>query len=125
MFDGQSVTIPSRHIWRLKAGHRLVAQKYIFENLVQQRAHVDVAVRERRAVVQNPLRMMRSRDDDALVKGLFLPALQTQRLVHHELGLHRKRRLRKIEGFLVAHPSAAAVVRTSNPRDRSWPVSSR
>ena len=51
--DRQPVAIPARHVGRAKAGHRFRFHDEILEDLVQRRAHVDVAVRERRAVVQD------------------------------------------------------------------------
>src|SRR2546423_1078155 len=53
VFDRQPVAIPARQIRRAKTSHRLRFHHQVFENLVQRRAHVNIAVRERRAVVKN------------------------------------------------------------------------
>ena len=53
VFDGQSVTIPAGDKRRTFAEHRLRFHYKILEDLVQCRAHVDVAVREWWPVMQD------------------------------------------------------------------------
>src|SRR4051794_22026799 len=53
VFDRQAVAVPSRQIWRAKTRHAFRFYDEVLQDLVERRAHVDVAVRERRAVVQN------------------------------------------------------------------------
>ena len=51
-FDGQTVTVPAGDIRRIEAGHRLVLDNEILEDLVYNVPHVNIAVGVRRAVVQ-------------------------------------------------------------------------
>ena len=55
-FDRQPVAVPARHIRRAETGHRFRFHDQILEDLVQRRAHVDVAIGEGRAVVQHEQR---------------------------------------------------------------------
>ena len=52
-FDRQAVTVPARNVRRAVAAQRFVLDDDVFENLVQRGADVDVAVGERRAIVQH------------------------------------------------------------------------
>ena len=53
VFDGQAVAVPAGNVRRASAEHGLRFHDDVFENFVERRAHVDVAVGEGRAVVQN------------------------------------------------------------------------
>ena len=61
VLDRQAVTVPAGHVRRLESLHALEAQEDILERLVDHMPDVDVAVGERRAVVQDPLGRMRER----------------------------------------------------------------
>ncbi len=102
VLDRQSVAIPSRHVRCLKALHALEAHEDILQRLVDHMPDVDVAICERRAVVQDPFGRMRSRDQQALVQVHLLPQLQPLGLVLHELGFHGEGRLGQVERFFVA-----------------------
>ena len=51
--DGHAVVVPAGHVGRVIAAHGLLADDEVLEGLIERVAHVDVAVGERRAVVQN------------------------------------------------------------------------
>src|ERR1017187_9675325 len=53
VLDGQTVAVPTGNIRRAFAEHGLRFHHEIFQNLVERGAHVDVAIGERRSVVQN------------------------------------------------------------------------
>ena len=53
IFDWESVTIPARNVWRAFPQHRLRFDHEIFEDFVQRCPHVDIAIRERRTIMQN------------------------------------------------------------------------
>ena len=52
-FDRQAVAVPARHQRRVIAQHLVAAADDIFQRLCENMAEVDIAVRKRRAVVQN------------------------------------------------------------------------
>ena len=53
VFDRQTMTVPARDKRRAFAQHGLRFRHEIFEDFVQRRAHVDVAVGERRPIMQD------------------------------------------------------------------------
>ncbi len=53
LFDGQTVTVPARHVRRAMSGHGLVAVDRILQGFIQGRADMHVAIGERRSVVQD------------------------------------------------------------------------
>ena len=54
--DRQAVAVPARHVGRVEAREAAAAHHHVLEDLVERGAEVDVAVRVRRAVVQDELR---------------------------------------------------------------------
>ena len=54
VLDRQPVAIPARHVDRVVAQHGARLHDEILQDLVQRGAHVDVAVRVRRSVVEDP-----------------------------------------------------------------------
>ena len=50
-FDRQSMTVVTRHVRRIEAGHRLRLDDEVLEDLVERRAEMDLSVCVRRAVV--------------------------------------------------------------------------
>ena len=53
VFDRQPVAIPAGHVRRAKSRHRFRFHHEILQDFVERGAHVDVAVRERRAVMED------------------------------------------------------------------------
>src|SRR5439155_18532966 len=68
-FYRKSMTIPTRHVRRAEPTQTLVFNYDVFENLVQSRADVDVAVGEGRAIVQHKLLRARALGLDALIES--------------------------------------------------------
>ena len=99
--DGQTVAVPAGDVGRVKAGHRLRFDDEVLQHLVQRGAHVHVAIRERRAVMQDELRLAGHLLHDALVKPGLLPLRQPLRFTRDEIGFHRKVGLRRADGVLV------------------------
>ncbi len=79
VFDREPVAVPARHVGRAKAEHGLRFHHQILEDLVQRRAHVDIAIRERRAVVQDEQLRAGARFLNLLVKLRLLPGLEDLR----------------------------------------------
>ena len=52
-FDRQAVAVPARDVVGIEAEHLLAARHHVLENLVERMPDMDVAVRVRRAVVQD------------------------------------------------------------------------
>ena len=71
--DRQPVAIPARHVGRAEAAQGFVFDDDVLENLVQRGADVDVAVGERRAVVQDEFLRAGARGLDFLRKASRLP----------------------------------------------------
>ena len=108
-FDGQAVTVPARHIRRIETSHRLVLDHKILEHLVYDVAHMYIAVGVWRAVVKDVQLSPFTRLSYPAVNIFFCPAFAKLRLFLHQIGLHRKNRLRQIQRvtvsftFLVRH----------------------
>ena len=84
----QPVAVPARDIGGREAPHRLVAQYGVFQNLVERRSDVHVAVGEGRAVVQDEFRGARARLLNFFVQSGFLPVLYARGLAPHEVAAH-------------------------------------
>ncbi len=102
-FDRQAVAIPARDVRRTEAAERFVFDDDVLEDLVKRGADVDIAVGERRTVVQDELGRGGAGGLDALVKLGGLPMLETFRLARHEVGLHGEVRARQIQRVFVFH----------------------
>ena len=99
--DRQAVAVPARHVDGVPAQHLLVPVDHVLENLVQGRAHVQVAVGVGRAVMQ----------DEGLAAGCHLaqprkeveliPALEPLRLALGQVGLHAEIRPGQGDGVAV------------------------
>jgi hypothetical protein len=101
VFDRQPVAVPPRHIRRAKTSHRFRFHDEIFQDLVQRRPHVDVAVRERRAIMKNEQFRALARLLDLVIKIRRLPTLEHLRLARRQARLHREIRFRQVERVLV------------------------
>ena len=100
--DGQTVAVPAGDEGRMEAGHRLRFHDEVLQHLVQRGAHVHIAIREGRAVMQDELRLAGHLLHDALVKAGCLPLREALRLAGHEIGFHGKVGLRGADGVFVA-----------------------
>ena len=99
--DGHAVVVPTGDVRRVPAAHIAVADNEVLEALVHGGAHVDVAVGEGRAVVQDELRSALVFLEDRVIKVLFIPSLEHVRLALCERGAHGEIGLRKIDGFVI------------------------
>lgn len=79
---------PARDVGGRKAPHRLVAQYGVFQNFVERRSDVHVAIGERRAVVQDEFRGARARLLNLFIQPDFLPVLYAGGLALHEVAAH-------------------------------------
>ena len=99
--DRQPVAVPARHERRAEAEHRARLHHEVLQNLVQRRAHVDVAIRKRRPVVQHEKRCADPRIENLLIQPRRLPLREPLGFALHEIGLHREVRLWQQQGVFV------------------------
>ena len=107
-FDGQPVAVPARDERRMESRHGLGFHHHVFQKLVERSAHVDVAVRERRAIVEDVIGRAggsAGRSDLGVEAGLF-PNIEALRLVFYEIPTHREARLRQWQRILVIRGGA-------------------
>ena len=100
--DRQSVAIPPGNERGLESRHRLRFDHEVLEDLVERRAHVDIAVGEGRPVVQDEFRRTLASLLNRRIKPPLLPLGQKFRLTLGQTGFHRKVGLGKQDGILVA-----------------------
>ena len=103
-FDREPVAIPTGYERSTKPGHRPGFDDKVLENLVERCAHVDVAVRKRRAVMQHVEGRILAGFLNFFVKALLLPLLEHRWLALGQPGLHGKFSLRQLDRvFVSAH----------------------
>ena len=90
------MTIPARHVRRAEPTQTLVFNYDVFENFVQSRADVDVAVGEGRAIVQHKLLRARALGLDALIESSPGPVAKSLRFPADQVSLHREIDLRQV-----------------------------
>src|SRR5579872_1186305 len=101
----------------------------ILEEAIQEVPHMQVAVRVRRAVVQNPRLRTLIALESLFVGAVLGPPLNPGRLTFRELGLHRERGFREVEGVavvsgLAGHPAVVrAALRCVHPLQAMNPAS--
>ncbi len=93
--DRQAVAVPARHVDGVQAQHLLAAIDHVLQDLVEGRAHVQVAVGVGRPVVQDEFLAARGRLALAPVEVEPRPALQELRLTRRQVGPHREIRARQ------------------------------
>ena len=101
LLDGQPVAVPARNVRGSVAPHRLIPVDEILQRFVESGADVDVAVGERRAVVQheNP-RAAGSFGLDPLVEIEFAPMLHPAGFTLRQPGPHGEIGARQMQGVL-------------------------
>ena len=102
-FNGHAVVVPAGNIGRVIAAHRMGADDEVLERLIERVAHVDIAVGERRAVVQNERRLALVLFEHQAVDVDLVPVLQHARLALRQARAHREVRLRGDDGVLIVH----------------------
>ena len=98
--DRQPVAVVADDVRRVEAGHRSRLDDELLQDLVHRRAHVDVAVGVRRAVVQHELRRAVAALPNPSVKVHFPPAREHLRLARRQVRLHREVGARQVDGVL-------------------------
>ena len=96
--DWQPVAVVAWLVGRVIAGHRPRLDDEILEHLVQSRAHVDVAVRVGRTVVQDELFFTLAARFDLSVQIHGGPPRERLRLARRQVRLHRKVGARQVDG---------------------------
>jgi hypothetical protein len=99
--DGQTVTVPSRHVLGLAAGQVAVLDDDVFQDLVHGVADMDVPVGIGRAVVQDVGLPALIGGDHGTVGVRGVPAFQDLGLVLGQAALHGEGGGGKVQGFLV------------------------
>ena len=89
-FDGQSVTVPARHIGRVEAGQPLALDDDVLQHLVDGVADVDFAVGVRRSVVEDEARAIFPCLAQFAVEVGGAPARDLFRLSLGKIALHGK-----------------------------------
>ena len=100
--DREAVAVPAWNERRAKAGHGFGFHHEILEDFVQRGAHVDIAVGEGRAVVEEVERGILPALLDFLVEAARLPLGEDFGFALGEAGLHREGGFRKVDGVFVA-----------------------
>ena len=103
VFDRQPVAIPTRRVRRVEPGHRLALDHHVLEDLVDRVPHMDVAIRIRRAIVQDEQRPAVRLGAQALVQLRVLPLPDPHGLAFGQVAAHRERRVRQIQCAFVVH----------------------
>jgi hypothetical protein len=125
-FDGQAVAVPARHEGRVKPGHGLRFHDQVLEDLVQRGAHVDVAIGEGRAVVQDEFRGARPAGASGCARTgrRCFPFFQALGLALDEVGLHREVRSSAGGRCLCSYAGGATTLIVNQqqeaPLDRLW-----
>ena len=106
--DGQAVAIPTGDEGRVEAGHGLGFHHHVLEQLVERGAHVDIAIGEGRAVVEDEIGCAGglAGGGDLRVESGFLPNLEALRLVFHKIPAHREICLRQGQRVFVIRGGA-------------------
>ena len=97
LLDRQSMAVPARDVGRLESTHGLVPVDQFLEDLVQRGAHVDIVVRERRAIVQHVSRATGALALDGVVEPDLLPVGHAAGFTLRQRGAHREIRPRKLQ----------------------------
>ena len=103
-FDRKTMAIPARNKWGAEACHRAGFDHEILENFIESGAHVHVAVRKWRAVVQQIQRRVFPIFLNLLVEPSRLPFSEHLGFALRQTGLHWKIGFWEIDGvFVSAH----------------------
>ena len=101
--NGQTVVVPAGDIGGVVTHHGMAADDEIFQRLIQRMAHVDIAIGEGRAVMQNKAGKIFVLLQHFVVQVQVLPVLQHSRLPCRQTGLHREVGLRGDDRIFVVH----------------------
>ena len=96
--DRQAVAVVADEVRGVKPGHRARFDDQLLQDLVERRAHVDVAVRVRRTVVQHKFRRAFPARANLPVEIHGVPPGQRLGLARRQIGLHREVGARQVDG---------------------------
>jgi len=96
MLDGQPMTVPARHVDRIKPAHLAALDDHVLENLIESRTQVDVAVGIGRTVMKDVPGSAFTLFSQQPVKLHPLPPGQDLGLPAGQVGLHGKVGVRKV-----------------------------
>ena len=102
-FNRHAVVIPAGRIGRIVAAHGIGTDDEILQRLVQRMAHVDIAVGEGRAVMQNEGGLALVLFEQQGINIDFVPVFQHTRLTGRQTGTHREVGLRGDDGIFIIH----------------------
>jgi len=105
--DRHAVVVPPRDVGGIEAQQRRGADRGVLPDLVGRGAHVDVVVRIRRSVVEQPHRAPAACFAELLVEAALPPGGEALRLTARKVRLHREVGLRKVEGVAVTGHSGS------------------
>ena len=101
--DGHTVVVPTGNERRVVAAHRIQAHDEVLQRLVERVAHVDVAVGERRAVMQGKTGLALVLFQQLAVNVELLPRLQHGRLALRKTRAHRETGFVHVQCLFVFH----------------------
>src|SRR5690606_21249574 len=101
VLNRQAVAIPARHIGGIEAAQGARLDDHVLEYLVDRVTDMDIAVRIRRAIVQDKLVAAGKLLANTLVQLALLPGLDARRLLLGKARLHRETGFGKIQCCLV------------------------
>ena len=97
VLDRQAVAVPARRVARVEAGELARLDDHVLQDLVGGVADVQLAVRVRRAVVQDEARPAVAHFAQALVDAFVAPLLDPRRLALGQVAAHRERRVGQVQ----------------------------
>ena len=107
--DGHAVVIPAGDIGGVVAPHGVHTGNEVLQGLVEGVAHMQVAVGERRAVVEGEERLALVLLQHLVVQVHIVPALEHVGLPLGQTGPHGEVGLGEIDGLIVVHVSCSSI----------------
>ena len=101
--DRHAVVVPAGDVGRIIAAHCRGADHEVLDALVERMAHVERAVRERRAVVQGEAGLAVVFLEQLVVEVHVVPLLEHIRLAHRQAAAHREAGFAHVERLFVFH----------------------
>jgi hypothetical protein len=97
VFDRQAVAVPARDVGGIHALELARLDDHVLEDLVDGVAHVDLAVRVWRTIVQHEFGMAAAGGAQLLIQALVFPRLDPLRFALGQVAAHRERRFGQVE----------------------------
>ena len=102
VLDGQTVAVPAGHELHLVPRHLPAANHQVFEDLVDEMTHVDIAVGVRRPVVENKWSCRMRLILLSLIEIYGFPPLLETRLLGQKPCAHAECGLRELQGLAIS-----------------------